>query len=98
MHLSFVPDVCQICTDRSPGEPVSSVLVGRRNAPGCVRDQSQDRPTRSQATSLGSHSVLIRDSRRSTLSEPHFGHGGAGFVETERNSSNRSAQASHWYS
>lgn len=60
--------------------------------------QSQLRPTRSQATSLGSHSVLMRDSLRSTFSEPHFGHGGAGFVDSARNSSKRSEHSVHSYS
>ena len=60
--------------------------------------QSQVRPTRSQATSLGSHSVLIRESSRSAFLAPHFGHGGAGFVESERNSSNRSPHPSQRYS
>ena len=62
------------------------------------RAQSQLRPTRSQATSLGSHSVLMRDSFRSTFAEPHFGHGGAGLVDIVRYSSKRSAQALHSYS
>ncbi|HEY6604749.1 MAG TPA: hypothetical protein VIZ44_00255 [Gaiellaceae bacterium] len=56
------------------------------------------RPTRSQATSLGIHSVLILDISLATFSEPHFGQGGAGFVELERNSSNRSSQSPHRYS
>ena len=56
------------------------------------------RPTRSQATSLGSHSVLMREISRSAFSAPHFGHGGAGFVESERNSSNFSPHPSHRYS
>ena len=60
--------------------------------------QSQVRPTRSQATSLGIHSVLIRENIRVTFLLPHFGHGGAGFVESERNSSNCSSQASQRYS
>ena len=37
--------------------------------------------------------VDLRDSSRSTFSAPHFGHGGAGFVEVERYSSNRSSHA-----
>ena len=60
--------------------------------------QSQLRPTRSQATSLGNHSVLIRENRRVTFLLPHFGHGGAGLVESERNSSNRSSHFSQRYS
>ncbi len=60
--------------------------------------QSQVRPTRSHATSLGSHSVLIRESSRSTFASPHFGQGGAGFVEVERSSSNFSPHPSHRYS
>jgi len=50
-------------------------------------DQSQERPTRSHATSLGSHSVRIGDHSRVTSDAPHFGHGGVGFVDTERYSS-----------
>ena len=42
--------------------------------------------------------MLIRERSRSTFVPAHFGHGGAGFVEVERNSSNRSPQPSHWYS
>lgn len=61
-------------------------------------DQSQVRPTRSQATSLGSHSVKNDDQTRSTFAVPHFGHGGAGSVESFRYSSNRSSHAEHWYS
>ena len=68
---------------------------GRAAADG---SQSQLRPTRSQATSLGSHSVKIGDQSRSTPSAPHFGHGGAGLVESFRNSSNRSPQAVQRYS
>ena len=60
--------------------------------------QSQLRPTRSQATSLGSHSVKICDQSRSTSAEPHFGQGGAGFVESERYSSKRSWQPWQRYS
>ena len=60
--------------------------------------QSQLRPTRSQATSLGSHSVLIVDQRRSTSALPHFGHGGFGFVEVDKYSSKRASQALHRYS
>ena len=59
---------------------------------------SQLRPTRSQATSLGSHSVLMRDHRRSTDFDLHFGQGGAGFVDVERYSSYRSPHASQRYS
>ena len=62
------------------------------------RAQSQLRPTRSQATSLGSHSVLIRDSFRSTAVEPQLGHGGSGLVDIARYSSNRSLHVVHWYS
>ena len=60
--------------------------------------QSQLRPTRSQATSLGSHSVLIRDHMRVTFLLPHFGQGGAGLVDSERNSSNCSSHLSQRYS
>jgi hypothetical protein len=56
------------------------------------------RPTRSQSTSLGIHSVEILDISRVTFSDPHFGHGGAGFVELDRNSSKRSSQSPHRYS
>lgn len=63
-----------------------------------MASQSQLRPTRSQATSLGSHSVLIFESNRSTLSEPHSGQGGAGLSEVERNSSYLVPQPSHRYS
>ena len=48
--------------------------------------------------SLGSHSVLIRESSRSTFFAPHLGQGGAGFVEIDRNSSNRSSHFVHRYS
>jgi len=48
--------------------------------------------------SLGSHSVLILDQTRSGETAPHFGHGGAGFVELERYSSNRSSHFLHRYS
>ena len=41
---------------------------------------SQERPTRSHATSLGSHSVLIFEIRRSTLGDLQDGHGGRGLV------------------
>ena len=60
--------------------------------------QSQLRPTRSQATSLGSHSVLIVEKRRATWADPHFGQFGAGLSDVERYSSNRSSQFSHRYS
>ena len=53
---------------------------------------------RSQATSPGSHSVLICESSRVTSVEPHFGHGGSGLSDVVRNSSNRSWHASHRYS
>jgi len=62
------------------------------------RSQSQLLPTRSQATSLGSHSVLIRDISFSTTVAPHLGQGGAGFVELMRNSSKRSSHFLHRYS
>ena len=42
--------------------------------------------------------MLICDSSRDTFSEPHFGHGGAGFVELVRNSSKRASHASQRYS
>lgn len=60
--------------------------------------QSHLRPTRSHATLLGSHSRLILESSRSTLSEPHLGHGGAGFVDVERYSSYTSVHFSQRYS
>jgi len=50
------------------------------------------------APSLGSHSVLIRDQTRVTFLLPHFGHGGAGLVDRDRNSSNCSSHLSHRYS
>lgn len=53
---------------------------------------------RSQATSLGSHSVLIEDMSRVTFSAPQAGHGGAGFSEVERYSSNRFSHVSQRYS
>ena len=62
------------------------------------RRQSQLRPTRSQATSLGSHSVLIIESTRATWADPHFGQLGVGLSEVERYSSNRSSHFSHRYS
>ena len=62
------------------------------------RAQSQLRPTRSQATSLGSHSVLIRDNFRSTAVDPQLGHGGSGLVDIARYSSKRSWHLEHWYS
>jgi hypothetical protein len=58
----------------------------------------QVRPTRSQATSPGSHSVLILDISRVTSVEAHLGHGGAGLSEVLRNSSYRSPHPSHRYS
>jgi hypothetical protein len=60
--------------------------------------QSHERPTRSQATSLGSHSVLIVDHRRVTFLELHFGHGGVGLSEVDRYSSYVSEQDSQRYS
>jgi hypothetical protein len=42
--------------------------------------------------------VKIVDQRRSTVFAPHFGHGGAGVVEVERYSSNRSSHFLHRYS
>ena len=42
--------------------------------------------------------MLIRDSRRSTFFAPHAGHGGAGFVEVARYSSNFSSHFVHRYS
>lgn len=60
--------------------------------------QSQLRPTRSHATSLGSHSVLIFENRRSTFGEVQDGQGGAGLSEVDRYSSNRSPHASQRYS
>jgi len=65
---------------------------------GFPPDKSHLRPTRSQATSLGSHSVLILDHRRSTPSLPHLGHGGAGFVDVERYCSKRSSHDEQRYS
>ena len=62
------------------------------------RSQSQLLPTRSQATSLGSHSVLMRDINRSTAFAPHLGQGGAGVVELMRSSSKRSSHFLHRYS
>jgi hypothetical protein len=60
--------------------------------------QSQELLTRCQLTSLGIHSVEIRDISRSILSDAHFGHGGAGFVEADWNSSNCSPHDSQRYS
>ena len=81
------------------------VLVGRpaQSAEGASaavvgRDQSQLRPKRSQATFDGSHSVLMRDSSRFTPVELHFGHGGSGFVDCDRYSSNALSQAVQRYS
>ena len=62
------------------------------------RRQSQLRPTRSQLTSLGSHSVLILEKSRAASADPHFGQGGDGLSEVERYSSNRSSHFSHRYS
>ena len=42
--------------------------------------------------------MLIFESSRVGFSAPHFGHGGAGFVELERNSSKRSWHRSQRYS
>ena len=42
--------------------------------------------------------MLIVDSHRETCFDPHFGHGGAGFVDVERYSSKRSWHCSHRYS
>ena len=74
--------------------------LGAANGPaaGAARGGYQLRPTRSQATSLGSHSVLIDDHRRSTFACPHLGHGGAGFVDVERYSSKRSSHDGQRYS
>ena len=63
-----------------------------------MKPQSHFLPTRSQSTSLGSHSVWIVDSSLVTFFEPHFGQGGAGFVELERYSSKRCSQSPHRYS
>lgn len=63
-----------------------------------VRAQSHFLPTRSQATSLGSHSVKIGDQSRSTSFEPHFGQGGVGLSDVERYSSKRSSHCSQRYS
>jgi hypothetical protein len=41
---------------------------------------------------------LIRDHKRSTDFDLHFGQGGAGFVEVERYSSNSSSHFLHRYS
>ena len=46
----------------------SSGRVPKSDVPAPGRAQSQVRPTRSHATSLGSHSVLIREMSRSTFS------------------------------
>lgn len=62
------------------------------------RAQSQELLTRCQLTSLGIHSVLMRDMSRSILSDAHFGQGGAGFVEADWYSSNRVSQDSQRYS
>ena len=42
--------------------------------------------------------MLIVDQTRSTFFAPHFGHGGAGFVDVERYSSKRSSHFVHRYS
>lgn len=63
-----------------------------------VECQSQLRPTRSQATSLGSHSVLMRESFRCTFVTPHFGQGGTGLSDVERYSSKTSSHCSQRYS
>ena len=42
--------------------------------------------------------MLMREIFRSTFSDPHFGHGGAGFVDRLRNSSKRSEHSVHSYS
>ena len=60
--------------------------------------QSQLLPTRSQATSLGSHSVKIGDQSLSAFFEPHAGQGGAGLSEVERYSSKRFSHFLHRYS
>lgn len=69
-------------------------LEDRAPRSGCY----QERPTRSQATSPGIHSVLIFESSRVTSFDPHFGQGGAGLSEVARYSSYFSWQASHRYS
>jgi hypothetical protein len=69
--------------------------VGKTRFPD---DQSQLDDVRCQLTSLGIHSVLICDIRRSTFSAPHAGHGGLGFSGVERSSSKRVLQASQRYS
>ena len=60
--------------------------------------QSQELPTRCQLTSLGIHSVEIRDISRSILSDAHLGQGGVGLVEAAKNSSKRFSHDSHRYS
>ena len=60
--------------------------------------QSKLRPTRSQATSLGIHSVLIVDHSRSIFLPLHLGQGGAGLSEVERYSSNFVSHFEHRYS
>lgn len=42
--------------------------------------------------------MLICENTRSTSLEPHFGQGGDGFVEIERNSSKRTRHFSQRYS
>jgi len=91
-------------TVRHVFEPAEASFA-RRGHPARSRDSSKEgpsysqlRPTRSQATSLGSHSVRIGDHRRVTFFAPHVGQGGAGLVEIERYSSNRSSHFSHRYS
>jgi hypothetical protein len=49
-------------------------------------------------TSLGSHSVLIRDISRETVSEPQAGQRGLGFADVERYSSKRVSHDPHRYS
>lgn len=60
--------------------------------------QSQERPTRSQATSLGSHSVLIEDISFVTFFDAHSGQGGEGLSEVERYSSKHALHSSQRYS
>lgn len=76
--------------------PTGSTCRGR--SPSETASQSQVRPTRSQATSLGSHSVKIGDQTRSTFFAPHFGQGGGGLVDSRRYSSNCSEHSEHRYS
>lgn len=76
----------------------SALAAGMARRPGGALAQSHLRPTLSQSTSLGSHSVRIRERRRATFVEPHSGHGGAGFVDVERYSSKRVSHCSQRYS